>query len=88
MVTLDGGTAQFDTSSVGTGKTVTLMGATLGGVDAASYTLSVTPIDTTAAITAKELTISGAVADNKTYDGSTDATVDLHRREPERRRPR
>ena len=75
VVTLDGGTAQFDTSSVGTGKTVTLLGATLGGVDAASYTLSVTPIDTTAAITAKELTISGAVADNKPYDGSTDATV-------------
>ncbi len=73
-VALDGGLAQFDTSAVGTGKTVTLLGATLSGADSGNYNL-VSVADTTADITAKELTIDGALAENKVYDGSTDATV-------------
>ena len=38
-VTLDGGTAAFDTKDVGADKTVTVTGATLAGTDAGNYTL-------------------------------------------------
>ena len=48
VVTLSGGTATFADKNVGTGKTVTLTGATLGGADAGNYALSVAPITTTA----------------------------------------
>jgi len=78
-VVLSGGTASFDTPDVGVNKTVTLTGATLSGVDAGNYTLSAAPIQTTADITAATatVTITGAVAVSKTYDGTTDATVDF-----------
>ena len=49
---------------------------TLAGGDAGNYTVS-QPSGLTADITAKNLTISGAVAENKQYDGNTDATVDF-----------
>ena len=39
-VSLAGGTATFDNKNVGTGKTVTLTGATLTGADAGNYTLT------------------------------------------------
>ena len=39
-VVLTGGTAAFDTKDVGSGKTVTLTGASLAGSDAGNYTLS------------------------------------------------
>ena len=39
-VTLTGGTAEFDTKDVGTGRTVTLTGAALTGADAGNYTLA------------------------------------------------
>ena len=63
-VTLIGGTATFNDKNVGTGKTVTLTGATLSGVDARNYALS-SVSTTTADITAKNLTISGAAANGK-----------------------
>lgn len=50
-VTLTGGTATFNNASVGTGKTVTLSGASLLGDDAGNYTLS-SVSTTTASITA------------------------------------
>ncbi len=50
-VSYDGGTATFDTSAVGTNKTVTATGLTLGGADAGNYTVNTTAI-TTANITA------------------------------------
>src|SRR6185437_12197549 len=68
-------TGSFGTDSVGTGKTVTVSGLGLSGADAPNYT--VTQPTTTAAITAKELTVTGAVAQNKAYDGTTTATVDF-----------
>jgi hypothetical protein len=72
-VSLVGGTASFDTKDVGTDKTVTLTGASLGGADADNYTLD--SVDTTTAdIT--PLAITGTFsAENKVYDGTTDATV-------------
>jgi hypothetical protein len=64
-VTLTGGTATFDTATVGTGKTVTLTGATLTGTHAANYTLS-SVSTTTANITAKAVTVT-AEAKSKVY---------------------
>ena len=72
-VTLDGGTATFDTKDIGTGKTVTLSGATLAGADAGNYVLDAVAT-TTADITA--LHITGAfTAQGRIYDGGVDATV-------------
>jgi hypothetical protein len=72
-VTLLGGTATFDNKNVGTGKTVTGSGFTLGGADAANYSLA-SVATTTADITA--LAISGTfTANNKVYDGNNSATV-------------
>ncbi|WP_392544136.1 MBG domain-containing protein [Oryzobacter telluris] len=72
-VTLTGGTATFGDKNVGTGKTVTLTGATLSGTQSGNYTLG-SVATTTADITAKSLTGSFTSA-NKTYDGTTTATA-------------
>ncbi len=64
--------ANFSDKNVGNGKTVTISGITLSGVDSANYSISDTT--TTASITPK--TISATfTADDKVYDGTTDATV-------------
>jgi trimeric autotransporter adhesin len=73
-VTYNGGTATFDTKSVGTSKTVTATGLTLGGSDAGNYTVNATAA-TTADITTLGITGSFTAAD-KAYDGNTSATVD------------
>ena len=68
-----GGTATFNNATVGTGKTVTLTGASLTGAAAGNYTLS-SVSTTTADITA--LAITGTfTANDKVYDGTTAATV-------------
>ncbi len=72
-VSLTGGTATFADENVGPNKTVALAGATLAGADAGNYSLASVGT-TTAAITAKELTGS-FTAENKVYDGNTDATI-------------
>jgi hypothetical protein len=74
VVTLTGGTASFADKNVGEDKTVTLTGATLGGADAANYSLT-SVSTTTADITAKALTITGLSALNKVYDGNTTAQL-------------
>src|SRR5204862_4144910 len=66
--------ATFATKNVGTAKPVTVTGVLLGGTDAGNYTLS-QPTGLTADITARNLTINGAVAANKVYDGSATATI-------------
>ena len=71
-----GYSASFATKTVANGKPVTVIGVTLSGGDAGNYTVS-QPTGLTADITARNLTISGAVADNKQYDGNTTATVDF-----------
>jgi|GEM_PF-3044267 len=74
-VTLLGGTATFDDKNVGTGKTVTGSGFTLGGVDAGNYSLpGGTTALTTADITAAELAVAITAA-NKIYDATTAATI-------------
>ena len=60
-VQLNGGTATFETKAQGAGKAVTLSGASLGGAKAPNYVLSgVSP--TTAAITARTVTVTGLTA--------------------------
>ena len=59
-------TANFNNKNVGTAKPVTVSGVTLSGGDAGNYTVS-QPSGLAADITAKNLTISGAVAQNKVY---------------------
>ena len=73
-VTLTGGAATFDTKDTGTGKTVTDTGLTLGGAQAANYSLSNPTETATANVTARS--ISGTItAAGKTYDGTTSATL-------------
>ncbi|MFN8670127.1 MAG: YDG domain-containing protein [Gemmatimonadaceae bacterium] len=76
-VTVAGQTAAFLTAPVGIGKTVAITGITLGGSDAAYYTVDLSGAPTTtAAIAAKGLTIGGSfTASNKVYDGSATATI-------------
>src|SRR5204863_497495 len=71
-----GDSASFATKTVANGKPVTVIGVALSGTDAGNYTVS-QPSGLSADITAKNLTINGAVADNKQYDGNTDATVNF-----------
>ena len=64
----------FADADVGTNKTVTVSGLVLLGASAGNYTL--TQPTTNADITAKELTVTGITASDKTYDASTTATLD------------
>ncbi|RJG05293.1 filamentous hemagglutinin N-terminal domain-containing protein [Noviherbaspirillum cavernae] len=70
--------AAFADKNAGSGKTVTLTGYSLadgaGGL-AGNYQLASTSATTTADIGKATVTVTGAVADNKTYDGSTAATL-------------
>jgi hypothetical protein len=72
-VILTGGTASFANATVGTGKTVTVNGATLAGIAATNYNLT-SISNTTASITALGITGSFTAAD-KVYDGNTNANV-------------
>jgi surface protein len=65
--------ASFSNKNIGTNKTINPAISTTGA-DASNYSLS-QPSGLTADITAKELTISGANASDKIYDGNTDAEI-------------
>jgi filamentous hemagglutinin family protein len=73
-LTLTGGSASFADKNAANGKTVTVEGVTLGGTDAANYTLASTTATGTANITKRTLAASATGID-KVYDGSTAATV-------------
>jgi len=77
-VTIDSSayTAQFNNRHVGVNKPVTVLGVALGGADAGNYTVS-QPAGLRADITPASLTVTGAVAYNKTFDHSTAATVNF-----------
>ena len=66
--------AYFADKNVGTNKPVTVTGLALGGVGATNYSL-VTPTNVTASITPAGLTASGVTAQDKVYDGTTNATL-------------
>lgn len=72
-VTIASYTADFEDENAGTGKTVHAS-VLLGGADAGKYTVA--PISgLTADITPKEVTLTGVTAQNKDFDGNTDATL-------------
>ena len=54
-------------------RLLNVTGYSLGGADAGNYTL--TPLALTADITARDVNVTGVSADNKTYDGTTAATL-------------
>ena len=67
----------FSDKNAGNGKTVTLGTLTLTGADAGNYILAADgqQTETNASITPKQITVSGIGADDKIYDGTTDATL-------------
>jgi hypothetical protein len=67
--------AAFADKNVGTGKAVSVTGLSISGIDASNYALSSTTDSTTADISAKVLTVTGATAQNKVYDSTTAATI-------------
>lgn len=73
IVTLNGGTATFASKEVGTGKTVTASGFTLGGADAGNYVLGA--IGTTTADITGQLVTASFTAASKVYDGTTAAVI-------------
>jgi len=76
IVNLSTGSASgaFTDKNAGTGKAVNISGLLISGVDANNYSL--TQPTTTADITHKDLTAT-ATGVNKTYDATTDASVNL-----------
>jgi hypothetical protein len=66
-------TGAFADRNAGTGKTVQLT-STYGGADAGNYAIA-GQASTQAAITPKALTLTGLTANDKTYDGTTAATL-------------
>ncbi|MES2207502.1 MAG: YDG domain-containing protein, partial [Pseudomonadota bacterium] len=66
--------ATFASKTVGTGKTVSVAGINVTGIDATNYTFNTTA-STTASITAKALTLGGVTASNKVYDGLSTASI-------------
>jgi autotransporter-associated beta strand protein len=75
---LPGDTANFsetyDTKDIGTGKTLTPGGAVSDGNGGANYSVTFAN-DTSGVITAKQLTVLGVEADDKVYDGATNAML-------------
>lgn len=59
---------------VGSGKTVTVTGYSLGGADAGNYSFSPTSKSTTVTISQKALTATVTIT-TKSYDGNTSATI-------------
>ncbi len=68
-------TATYDSASVGTGKTITVV-YTLGGANASNYTAPTNYVVNTGVVSAIELQIgSPTVTTSKTYDGTKSAAV-------------
>lgn len=70
------GKALYNDENVGNGKTVTFYEFALSGDDAANYVLAAQPANTTASISAKELTIADLKVKDKQYDGKNTAAID------------
>ena len=75
LLTVNTTSAEFEDKNVGEEKTVTVSGIILSGDDANNYELASATASATADITRKNLTVSNAVAQNKVYDGTTDAVI-------------
>src|SRR6185503_7465455 len=69
--------ASFSDKNVGTAKPVDVSGITISGTDATNYQLSSSGATTTANVTAKVLSVTGVTANNKVYDATTAATLNV-----------
>src|SRR5205814_1848302 len=67
-------TQSFANKNVGTSKTITPAGSVTDGNSGNNYSV-IFANNTTGAITAKNLTISGVTASDKVYDGNTTASL-------------
>lgn len=67
-------TATFNNKNAGNTKPVSVTGYTLAGADAGNYTLAL-PVVLSADIAPASVTISGAEAQDKTFDGNTNAVI-------------
>ena len=76
VVTLNSGamSGSFADKNVGSAKAVSVSGALLAGTDSSNYSL-VQPAGLSADITPKTITVAGASAANKVYDGTSVASV-------------
>jgi hypothetical protein len=73
-IALDGiPSATFSTFAVGTSKPVTVLGYSISGASLGNYSLS--SLVLTANILKKDVSINGASANDKTYDGNATATL-------------
>ena len=73
-ISLDGTpSATFSTFAVGTSKPVTVLGYSISGASLGNYSLS--SLVLTANILKKDVSINGASANDKTYDGNATATL-------------
>jgi hypothetical protein len=70
------GNASFSDKNTGNGKTVTASGLVLSGADAGNYALASATATGTASITPRSLSVT-ATGNNKVYDGTSAATVNL-----------
>ena len=73
-LTVASATGAFEDKNAGDDKPVSVSKIILGGEDAGNYTVSL-PTDVMATISPKNVTITGATAADKVYDGTTAATV-------------
>ncbi|MBQ4443065.1 MAG: starch-binding protein [Clostridia bacterium] len=70
-------TGTFDSKNVGVDKTVSITDYVFGGTSAANYAVkNDSQTLATATITALEIVVAGIEAEDKTYDGTTAATLD------------
>lgn len=77
-LTFNFGTASFLDKHVGNGKSVTINGVTIGGPDAGNYLSTPTTASAFGNITPAPITsVTGITANNKTYDGTAAATLNL-----------
>jgi gliding motility-associated-like protein len=76
VLTINKTGATFNNKNVASGKTFTVSGISLAGVDAVNYNIISSTATGTASITTKNLTVS-AIAKNKPYDGNRKAEVTL-----------
>jgi hypothetical protein len=76
VLTVSYTTASFADNNVQNGKLVSVSGISVSGTDAGNYTAN-TEASTVADITGATLTVVGITAQNKVYDGTTVATLNL-----------
>jgi len=74
LFTLNYAAALFDDENVGTAKNISVSGIAASGTDAGNYSY-VTTATASADVTPAAIVVSGITADNKTYDGTADATL-------------